>query len=156
VWSRLAILCAVVIMAASIGAAAAPAHAQPAALSNAQSARFQLAGVVPKNSAEQFELAFWNSVKDSKQVSDYEAYLHAYPKGRFAALARARNSRPPSRPGPPRTSRPASRRKRRPIRNPSRARHARRRLRPTATSRKGPQRARPAPWPRSRIAMPVP
>jgi formylglycine-generating enzyme required for sulfatase activity len=90
VWSRLAILCAVVIMAASIGAAAAPAHAQPAALSNAQSARFQLAGVVPKNSAEQFELAFWNSVKDSKQVSDYEAYLHAYPKGRFAALARAR------------------------------------------------------------------
>jgi formylglycine-generating enzyme required for sulfatase activity len=45
---------------------------------------------VPKNSAEQFELAFWNSVKDSKQVSDYEAYLHAYPKGRFAALARAR------------------------------------------------------------------
>jgi formylglycine-generating enzyme required for sulfatase activity len=49
-----------------------------------------LAGVVPKNSAEQFELAFWNSIKDSKQVSDYEAYLHAYPKGRFAALARAR------------------------------------------------------------------
>jgi formylglycine-generating enzyme required for sulfatase activity len=48
------------------------------------------AGVVPKNSAEQFELAFWNSVKDSKQVSDYEAYLHAYPKGRFAALARVR------------------------------------------------------------------
>ena len=48
------------------------------------------AGVVPKNSAEQFELAFWNSVKDSKQASDYEAYLHAYPKGRFAALARAR------------------------------------------------------------------
>jgi formylglycine-generating enzyme required for sulfatase activity len=55
-----------------------------------QSADIQLAGVVPKNSAEQFELAFWNSVKDSKQPGDYEAYLHAYPKGRFAALARAR------------------------------------------------------------------
>ncbi|KLU36106.1 hypothetical protein AB595_15345 [Massilia sp. WF1] len=50
----------------------------------------QLAGVVPKNSAEQFELAFWESIKDSKQVSDYEAYLKAYPKGRFAALAQAR------------------------------------------------------------------
>jgi formylglycine-generating enzyme required for sulfatase activity len=50
----------------------------------------QLAGVVPKNSAEQFELAFWDSIKDSKQVSDYEAYLKAYPKGRFVALAQAR------------------------------------------------------------------
>lgn len=49
-----------------------------------------IAGVLPKNSAEQFELAFWNSVKDSKQISDYEAYLKAYPKGRFAPLARAR------------------------------------------------------------------
>jgi len=48
------------------------------------------AGVVPKNSAEQFELAFWNSIKDSRQVGDYEAYLHAYPKGRFAVLARTR------------------------------------------------------------------
>jgi formylglycine-generating enzyme required for sulfatase activity len=51
---------------------------------------YQLAGVLPKNSADQFELAFWNSIKDSKQASDYEAYLKAYPKGRFAALARAR------------------------------------------------------------------
>src|SRR5689334_17181922 len=50
----------------------------------------QLAGVVPKNSAEQFELAFWDSIKDSKQISDYEAYLKAYPKGRFVALAQAR------------------------------------------------------------------
>jgi formylglycine-generating enzyme required for sulfatase activity len=69
-------------MAMSIQAAVVPARAQSAGL--------QLAGVVPKNSAEQFELAFWNSVKDSKQVSDYEAYLHAYPKGRFTVLARAR------------------------------------------------------------------
>jgi formylglycine-generating enzyme required for sulfatase activity len=50
----------------------------------------QLAGVVPKNSAEQFELAFWDSIKDSKQISDYEAYLKAYPKGRFVPLAQAR------------------------------------------------------------------
>jgi formylglycine-generating enzyme required for sulfatase activity len=69
-------------MTAPAAAAVAPVRAQSGAI--------QLAGVVPKNSAEQFELAFWNSVKDSKQVGDYEAYLHAYPKGRFAALARAR------------------------------------------------------------------
>ncbi|CAN7374301.1 formylglycine-generating enzyme family protein [Massilia sp. LjRoot122] len=53
----------------------------------------QLAGVVPRNSAEQFELAFWESIKDSTHVSDYEAYLKAYPKGRFAALAQARIAR---------------------------------------------------------------
>ncbi|PQO91319.1 hypothetical protein C5614_25680 [Massilia phosphatilytica] len=55
--------------------------------------RIQLAGVVPKNSAEQFELAFWESIKDSNQAGDYEAYLKAYPKGRFAALAQARIAR---------------------------------------------------------------
>ncbi|MFL6636578.1 MAG: formylglycine-generating enzyme family protein [Massilia sp.] len=55
--------------------------------------RVQLAGVVPKNSAEQFELAFWESIKDSNQAGDYEAYLKAYPKGRFAALAQARIAR---------------------------------------------------------------
>jgi formylglycine-generating enzyme required for sulfatase activity len=56
-------------------------------------ADIKLAGVVPKNSAEQFELAFWESIKDSNHASDYEAYLKAYPKGRFAALAQARIAR---------------------------------------------------------------
>jgi formylglycine-generating enzyme required for sulfatase activity len=51
------------------------------------------AGIVPKASPEQFELAFWNSVKDSTHAGDYEAYLKAYPKGRFAALAQARIAR---------------------------------------------------------------
>jgi formylglycine-generating enzyme required for sulfatase activity len=55
--------------------------------------RIERVGVVPKNSAEQFELAFWESIKDSSQVGDYEAYLKAYPKGRFAALAQARIAR---------------------------------------------------------------
>lgn len=53
----------------------------------------QLAGVVPKNSAEQFEMTFWESIKDSTHVSDYEAYLKAYPKGKFVALAQARIDR---------------------------------------------------------------
>ncbi len=52
-----------------------------------------LAGVMPKDSAEQYELTFWESIKDSNHASDYEAYLQAYPKGRFAALARARIAR---------------------------------------------------------------
>ena len=47
-------------------------------------------GVLPRDSAEQYELTFWESIKDSTQAGDYEAYLQAYPKGRFAALAKAR------------------------------------------------------------------
>jgi formylglycine-generating enzyme required for sulfatase activity len=87
--NRCAILCglAATVMTATMAVTIAAAAVVPV---RAQAGDIQLAGVVPKNSAEQFELAFWNSIKDSKQVSDYEAYLHAYPKGRFAALARAR------------------------------------------------------------------
>lgn len=48
-------------------------------------------GILPKESA--YELAFWESIKDSTHASDYEAYLQAYPKGRFAALARSRIER---------------------------------------------------------------
>lgn len=50
-------------------------------------------GVLPKDSAEQYELTFWDSIKNSTHASDYEAYLQAYPNGRFAALARARIER---------------------------------------------------------------
>ena len=53
----------------------------------------QLAGVVPKNSADQFELAFWESIKNSSHAGDFEAYLKAYPKGRFVTLAQARITR---------------------------------------------------------------
>jgi formylglycine-generating enzyme required for sulfatase activity len=49
--------------------------------------------ILPKDSAEQYELAFWDSIKDSDHAADYEAYLQAYPKGRFAALAKARIAR---------------------------------------------------------------
>ena len=66
----------------------ATARGQPALTDD-----IKLAGVVPKNSAEQFELAFWEAIKDSNHASDYEAYLKAYPKGRFAVLAQARIAR---------------------------------------------------------------
>ncbi|HEY8101025.1 MAG TPA: SUMF1/EgtB/PvdO family nonheme iron enzyme [Burkholderiaceae bacterium] len=52
-----------------------------------------LAGILPKDSAEQYELTFWDSIKDSNQISDYEAYLKAYPNGRFAGLAQSRIDR---------------------------------------------------------------
>ena len=55
--------------------------------------RILLAGVIPKDSAEQYELTFWQSIKDSTAASDYEAYLKTYPNGRFAALARSRIER---------------------------------------------------------------
>ena len=51
------------------------------------------AGVLPKDSAEQYELTFWESIKNSRDAGDYDAYLQAYPKGRFASLARTRIER---------------------------------------------------------------
>ncbi|RKP53491.1 formylglycine-generating enzyme family protein [Pararobbsia silviterrae] len=51
------------------------------------------AGVMPKDSSEQYEITFWDSIKDSTYASDYEAYLKAYPNGRFAPLAHARIDR---------------------------------------------------------------
>ena len=36
------------------------------------------------------ELAFWDAIKTSESVADYEAYLTAYPEGRFAILAETR------------------------------------------------------------------
>jgi adenylate cyclase len=36
------------------------------------------------------EIVFWESIADSKQPADYEAYLKQYPDGNFVALARAR------------------------------------------------------------------
>ena len=36
------------------------------------------------------ELLFWQSVKDSQDAADYQAYLRRYPNGRFAEIARNR------------------------------------------------------------------
>jgi adenylate cyclase len=36
------------------------------------------------------ELVFWESIKDSLRLADYEAYLAQYPEGSFIALARTR------------------------------------------------------------------
>lgn len=36
------------------------------------------------------ELVFWESIKESARIADYEAYLEQYPEGSFIALARTR------------------------------------------------------------------
>ena len=52
-----------------------------------------VAAILPKDTSEQYELTFWESIKDSNHVGDYEAYLQAYPNGRFVGLAKARIAR---------------------------------------------------------------
>jgi len=39
---------------------------------------------------ESAEVTFWNSIKDSKNAAEYQAYLQAFPNGIFAPLARLR------------------------------------------------------------------
>jgi adenylate cyclase len=44
----------------------------------------------PASDPQSVELIFWESIKDSIRVADYEAYLEQYPEGSFVALARTR------------------------------------------------------------------
>ncbi|WP_173043459.1 SUMF1/EgtB/PvdO family nonheme iron enzyme [Bosea sp. ANAM02] len=37
-----------------------------------------------------YDLAFWESIRNSRKAAEYRAYLDAYPNGRFASLARTR------------------------------------------------------------------
>lgn len=46
------------------------------------------------------EIEFWKSVQDSKNPDELQAYLQAYPHGRFAPLARLRISRLTGKPAP--------------------------------------------------------
>jgi adenylate cyclase len=39
---------------------------------------------------QSMEILFWDSIKDSTLVADYEAYPTQYPEGSFVALARTR------------------------------------------------------------------
>jgi formylglycine-generating enzyme required for sulfatase activity len=85
-WHRLLLVCA---LAGPVAASCAYAFAG----AQDRATGTKSPGIVPRASPEQFELAFWNSIKDSAHASDYEAYLKAYPKGRFAVLAQARIAR---------------------------------------------------------------
>ena len=65
---------------------------QPAAASGLENTRVvqQLAGVRSSRESQAADLAFWESIKDSTNPAEYEAYLQAFPEGIFAPLARAR------------------------------------------------------------------
>lgn len=52
-----------------------------------------VAGILPKDGEDMYEIEFWNSIKDSTHAEDYDAYLTAYPDGRFAPLAKVRAER---------------------------------------------------------------
>jgi formylglycine-generating enzyme required for sulfatase activity len=71
----------------------AVASQQSAELASAAIVSVRSRGIMPKDSSEQYELTFWDSIKNSNYASDYQAYLKAYPDGRFAALAKARIER---------------------------------------------------------------
>ncbi|TCR64304.1 SUMF1/EgtB/PvdO family nonheme iron enzyme [Bosea sp. BK604] len=49
--------------------------------------------------ADAFELSFWDTIRNSENSAEYRAYLDAYPNGRFAALARAREQLYRQKPG---------------------------------------------------------
>jgi uncharacterized caspase-like protein len=44
----------------------------------------------PATDPAAIELAYWDSIKNSTDVKDYQAYLQQYPQGRFAQLAKNR------------------------------------------------------------------
>ncbi|MDB5532962.1 MAG: hypothetical protein JWO28_1277 [Hyphomicrobiales bacterium] len=67
-----------------LAALAVPALAQT---SPAPAPATEAAPVVVQNAAE---IAFWNSVKDSKNPAELRAYLQSFPAGIFAQLARVR------------------------------------------------------------------
>ncbi|MGH6768877.1 MAG: caspase family protein [Xanthobacteraceae bacterium] len=73
------------------------------------------AGKPPASSTPAYELAYWDSIKNTTNVHELEAYLKAYPNGAFVALAKLRIAelRRQAAPEPPVTrppSKPAAKR----------------------------------------------
>jgi len=47
--------------------------------------------LIPQVDTTAIELAFWDSIKNSKDPEDYKAYLEKFPNGQFASLAKRRS-----------------------------------------------------------------
>jgi formylglycine-generating enzyme required for sulfatase activity/uncharacterized caspase-like protein len=90
----------------SANTSAAPQHLKQAPLSETAMLSMLTRGILPQDGEAQYELEFWQSIKDSTDAADYEAYLEAYPNGKFAPLAKSRAERykkksPPDQPDKP-------------------------------------------------------
>jgi len=70
--------------------AAAKPSAKPKAKPKPKPAPRKATPPASRGGAGDAELMFWDSIKDSSNPADFEAYLEQYPKGRFARLARNR------------------------------------------------------------------
>jgi tetratricopeptide (TPR) repeat protein len=71
-------------LATPLGAAAPPQAASPSGTPSPS------APGSPRAADTAVEIAFWNSIAQSKDRADFEAYLNQFPQGAFAALARNR------------------------------------------------------------------
>ena len=74
-------------------ASATAAAVSPSAGPGVSSARLKAEQLAAKRLAEEKELAFWNSIKDSNDKADIRAYLEQFPKGTYAALLQGRLKR---------------------------------------------------------------
>ena len=50
----------------------------------------QLVQLKTSRDSDTLDLAFWNSIKESNNKEDYQAYLEVFPDGAYAPLARLR------------------------------------------------------------------
>ena len=76
--------------ATSAPPAAAPESAPTPSGTPPPSAPAATAAAVNPATDHQIEIAFWESIKDSKNAAELEAYLQKYPHGDFAAIAESR------------------------------------------------------------------
>ncbi len=70
-----------------------PQHLKQTPLSETAMLSMLTRGILPKDGEAQYELEFWQSIKNSTDAADYEAYLETYPNGKFAPLAKSRAER---------------------------------------------------------------
>lgn len=66
------------------------ANRLPAANSNSRTTDSKSQAEKSADSRSSFELSFWESIRESKDINDFKAYLVKYPKGTFVDLAKNR------------------------------------------------------------------
>src|SRR5579875_1207243 len=62
----------------------------------ALAATLALGAALPTVRAQDADLVFWQSIQNSSNPAEYQAYLDAFPNGKFRALALIRLKHPPA------------------------------------------------------------